>query len=443
MTLKTPNKIRTLQRKLYYKAKQEEDFRFYALYDKIYRRDILEHAYRLVHANGGSPGIDGVSSRAIEEAGERDQFLTELAQQLESRSYTADAVKRVWIPKPDGSQRPLGIPTLRDRVAQMAVKLVIEPIFEADFCDTSYGFRPQKSAHEAVDSIADTLHQRYTHVIDADLSKYFDTIPHAKLMAVVAERIVDGAILEILQKWLKATVIEEDENGKRRTIGGGKGNRRGTPQGGVISPLLSNLYLHLLDRIWERHNIAQRYGARIVRYADDLVILCKRDITKPLALLKQILGRLGLTLNETKTHTVNAFQESFDFLGFSFQMRKSQFSGKWYPHTEPSEKSIQRIKEKVNSLTDRRLTPVPLDNLMVTLNRSLSGWCSYFHHRNSTQALEKVKWYTEERLRTHLKRRHKIKCRKTAMGRLTRRVLYNQYGLYPVPTSAKWKHNAL
>ena len=189
----------------------------------------------------------------------------------------------------------------------MAVKLVIEPIFEADFCDNSYGFRPQKSAHEAVDSIADSLHYRYTHVIDADLSKYFDTIPHAKLMAVVAKRIADGAILEILQKWLKATVIEEDENGKRRTVGGGKGNRRGTPQGGVISPLLANLYLHLLDRIWERHNIEQRYEARLVRYADDMVILCKGNITKPLVLLKQILDRLGLTLNETKTHIVNAF----------------------------------------------------------------------------------------------------------------------------------------
>ena len=443
MTLKTPSKIRNLQRKLYYKAKQEEDFRFYALYDKIYRIDILEHAYRLVHANGGSPGIDGVSSRAIEDAGERDQFLTKLAQQLESRSYTADAVKRVWIPKPDGSQRPLGIPTLRDRVAQMAVKLIIEPIFEADFCDTSYGFRPQKSAHEAVDSIADTLHQRYTHVIDADLSKYFDTIPHTKLMAVVAERIVDGAILDILQKWLKATVIEEDENGKRRTIGGGKGNRRGTPQGGVISPLLANLYLHLLDRIWERHNIERRYGARLVRFADDMVILCKGEISKPLALLTQILDRLGLTLNETKTHIVNAFQESFDFLGFSFRMRKSKKSGKWYPHTEPSRKSIQRIKEKAKSLTDRKLILIPMDRLMCTLNRSVHGWCNYFHYRNSSTALGGVKWYIEERVRTHLMRRHKVRCRGTGFKRFSSKILYQQYGLYPVPTSAKWKHNAL
>jgi len=443
MSLKTPTKIRKLQRKLYYKAKQEEDFRFYALYDKVYRRDILEHAYRLVHANGGSPGIDGVSSRAIEDAGERDQFLTELAQQLESRGYTADAVKRVWIPKPDGSQRPLGIPTLRDRVAQMAVKLIIEPIFEADFCDTSYGFRPQKSAHEAVDTIANTLHKRYTHVIDADLSKYFDTIPHAKLMAVVAERIVDGAILEILQKWLKATVLEEDKNGKQRTIGGGKGNRRGTPQGGVISPLLANLYLHLLDRIWERHNIEQHYGARIVRYADDMVILCKGEITKPLALLNQILKRLGLTLNETKTHIVDSYQESFDFLGFSFQMRRSYKSGKWYPHTQPSKKSIQRIKDTVKSLTDRKRTLIPMEQLIVSLNLSVRGWSNYFHYRNSSTALGRVKWYIEERVRTHLSRRHKIKSRGRGFNRFSSKTIYQQYGLYPVPTNARWKRNAL
>ena len=279
----------------------------------------------------------------------------------------------------------------------------------------SYGFRPQKSAHEAVDSISDSLHYRYTHVIDADLSKYFDTIPHAKLLAVVAERIVDGAILEILQKWLKATVIEEDENGKRRTRGGGKGNRRGTQQGGVISPLLANLYLHLLDRIWERHDIEERYGARLVRYADDLVILCRGDIRKPLALLKQILDRLGLTLNETKTHIVNAFEASFDFLGFSFQMRQSKKSRKWYPHTEPSKKSIQRIKDKAKSLTDRKLTLIPMDRLMGALNRSLHGWCNYLQYRNSSAALGEVKWYVEERVRTHLRKRHKIRCRGTGL----------------------------
>ena len=439
MTLKTPEKIRTLQRKLYDKAKREPDFRFYALYDKVYRCDVLAHAYRLVRANGGAPGIDGVNSQAIEDAGERARFLTELAQQLKSKSYQADAVKRVWLPKPDGSQRPLGIPTLRDRVAQMAVKLIIEPIFEADFCDTSYGFRPQRSTHDAVDRIADTLHQRYTHVIDADLSKYFDTIPHAKLMAVVAERIVDRGVLSLLQQWLKATVIEEDKKGKKRTIGGGKGNRRGTPQGGVISPLLANLYLHLLDRIWERHDIGKRYNARLVRYADDLVILCKGDPSQPLGLLKQILDRLGLSLNEQKTHSVNAYQASFDFLGFSFQMRRSKKSGKWYPHTEPSKKSIQGIKEKAKRLTDRKLTLIPLENLMGCLNRSVRGWCNYFHHRNSSTALGKVKWYIEERMRTHLIKRHKLRCRASGWKRFNNDALYNCYGLYRVPTHAAWK----
>lgn len=270
MTLSTPEKIRTLQRKLYCKAKSEPSFRFYALYDKIYRPDILSHAYDLVRSNKGAPGIDGVSFESMEVGEGKEHFPRKLQEELKSRSYRARAVRRVWIPKPDGSERPLGIPTIRDRVAQMAVKLVIEPIFEADFCGTSYGFRPKCSAHDAADAVAESLLQRHGQVIDADLSKYFDTIPHAKLLAVVAERICDGGILWLVKQWLKAAIVEEDKDGKRRTTGGGKGNRLGTPQGGVISPLLANLYLHLLDRIWERHGFAKQYGARIVRYADDL-----------------------------------------------------------------------------------------------------------------------------------------------------------------------------
>lgn len=210
------------------------------------------------------------------------------------------------IPKADGSERPLGIPTIRDRVAQMAVKLVIEPIFEADFCDHSYGFRPKRSAHDAVDDVAEALWSGHAQVIDADLSKYFDTIPHAKLLAVVAERIVDGGILALIQQWLKAPVIGEDGDGKRRTVGGGKANGRGTPQGGVISPLLANTYLHLLDRIWERHRLKGKLGAHIVRYADDFVVLCKRGVEEPLKVVRHELGRLDLTLNEAKTHIVDA-----------------------------------------------------------------------------------------------------------------------------------------
>src|SRR6056297_349277 len=265
--LKTPENIRTLQRKLYHKAKQEPSCRFHALYDKVYRADILSHAYDLARANRGSAGIDGVSFEAIEEQGGVAALIAELAEALRSKTYQPDPVRRVMIPKADGSQRPLGIPTIRDRVAQMATKLVIEPIFEADFCDSSYGFRPGKSAHDAVDDVAHSLNKGYTDVIDADLSKYFDTIPHANLLAVVAERISDGAILHLIKMWLKAAVMEVDKDGTKRNVGGGKGNRKGTPQGGVVSPLLANLYLHLLDSIWERRQLQKRLGARIVRYA--------------------------------------------------------------------------------------------------------------------------------------------------------------------------------
>ena len=236
MVLTTPDTIRTLQRKLYTKAKQEPAYRFCALYDKISRAEVLAHAWRLVRANRGSPGVDGLSFEAIEGGMGIETFLRQLAQDLKDKTYRAQPVRRVMIPKADGSLRPLRIPTIRDRVAQMAVTLIIEPIFEADFCPNSYGFRPRKSAHDAVDDSANALWAGYAQVIDADLSKYFDSIPHAKLMAVVAERIVDGSILHLLNLWLKAPVIGEDEKGVCRTVGGGKSNRKGTPQGGVITP---------------------------------------------------------------------------------------------------------------------------------------------------------------------------------------------------------------
>jgi RNA-directed DNA polymerase len=266
--LTTPDTIRTFQRKLYAKAKQEPAYRFYALYDKVYRADILNHAWRLVRSNGGSPGIDGLSFEAIERGEGVAGLLRDLAHDLQAKTYRAQPVRRVMIPKADGSERPLGIPTIRDRVVQMAVKLVIEPIFEADFCSHSYGFRPGRSAHDAVDDIADALWAGHTQVIDADLSKYFDSIPHAKLLAVVAERIADGGILALIKQWLKAPVIGEDQGGRRTTVGGGRRSTRGTPQGGVISPLLANAYLHLLDRIWERHRLNDVLGAHLVRYAD-------------------------------------------------------------------------------------------------------------------------------------------------------------------------------
>lgn len=436
--LLTPESIRTLQRKLYRKAKQEPACRFHALYDKVYRADILNHAYNLVRANKGGSGIDGITFEAIEEKEGADAFIAELAWALKEKEYKPDPVKRVMIPKADGSQRPLGIPTIRDRVAQMAVKLVIEPIFEADFRECSYGFRPRKSAHGAVDDVAYSLNKGYTQVIDADLSKYFDTIPHSNLMATAAERISDGAMLHLIRMWLKAPIVEVDKNGTKRNIGGGKGNRKGTPQGGVASPLLANIYLNLLDRNWERRGIQQRLGARIVRYADDIVVLCRRGTDKPMEELRYLLGRLELTINEAKTKIVNAFDGKFDFLGFSIWMAKSRKTGRCYAHAQPSNKSLKAIKDRVTALTMRNRTPLPLDTVVGEINATARGWVGYFHFKNCSRALKHVKCHIEERLRTHLRKRYKIRDRKTGIIRFDNRSLYEHYGLYKVPTTAGW-----
>lgn len=436
--LTTPETIRTFQRKLYAKAKSEPAYRFYALYDKVYRADILDHAWHLVRSNAGSPGIDGTSFEAIECGEGVEGFLRCLAHDLQEKTYRAQPVRRVMIPKADGSQRPLGIPTIRDRVAQMAVKLVIEPIFEADFCPHSYGFRPKRSAHDAVDDIANALWAGHTQVIDADLSKYFDSIPHAKLLAVIAERIVDGGILALIKQWLKAPVIGEDERGKRKTVGGGRRSTRGTPQGGVISPLLANAYLHLLDRIWERHRLKDALGAHLVRYADDFVVVCKGGVEEPLRVVRQVLDRLGLTLNEAKTHIVDATAAGFDFLGFTLQMSRGAKSGKPYPNVRPSDKAVKKIKSRLTELTKRDLTCIPLEDVVRNVNRRLMGWANYFHYRNSSLAMSKVRNHAEDRLRTHLRRRHKVKDRGSAFKRFPGSSLYERYGLYRLPMKAGW-----
>lgn len=437
--LTTPEAIRTLQRKLYTKAKQEPAYRFYALYDKVWRADILMHAWRLVRANKGSPGIDGINFEDIERKTGIETWLTELADDLKRQTYRPDPVRRVMIPKADGSLRPLGIPTIRDRVAQMAAKIVIEPIFEADFCATSYGFRPKKSAHDAVDDISESIHHGYTQVIDADLSKYFDSIPHAKLLSVVAERIVDGAILHLIKLWLKAPVIGEDEDGTRKNVGGGKANSKGVPQGGVISPLLSNCYLHILDRIWDRQQLQRKLQARIVRYADDFVVLCKGKVDDPLSAVRHVLGRLDLELNESKTHIVDARQNSFNFLGFAIRVNKGWRTGKSYPHVSPAPKSLVKIKERIKRLTARENAPIPLDDIVRNMNAALRGWSNYFHYRNSSNALGKIRTHSQERLRTHLMSRHKVKDRGTGLRRFSNQQLHARYGLYKVPKTAGWK----
>ena len=438
MLLTTPDTIRTLQRKLYVKASPQPAYRFHALYDKLYRADILSHAWRLVLANKGSPGIDGIDFAAIENGTGVDGYLLELGRELQDKTYRASPVRRVMIPKADGSMRPLGIPTIRDRVAQMALKLVMEPIFEADFCEHSYGFRPKKSAHDAIDAIADAMWQGQTQVIDADLSKYFDSIPHAKLMATVAERVVDGAVLALIKQWLKAPVMGDSENGKTACVGGGKGNRRGTPQGGVISPLLSNIYLHLMDRIWQRHDMARKLQATLVRYADDFVVLCRKDVATPLSIIRTILERLDLELNESKTRIVDANKEGFCFLGFDLKMNVGAKGGR-YPHIQPRVKAVVKVKTRIREITARNQTWRPINEVVRDVNRTLRGWSGYFHYRNSSAVFLKVKRHAEERLRTHLRKRHKVPDWKSAMIRFPRRVLYERYGLYKLSTVAGWK----
>ena len=333
--LKTPEEVRELQRKLYRKAKQEKEYRFYLLYDKIYRLDILNHAYRLVKANKGAPGIDGETFASIEEReGGAEKYLEEIAGELKRKDYKPQAVRRVYIPKAAGGKRPLGIPVIKDRVVQMAVKIVIEPIFEADFQDNSYGFRPKRSAHQAVEDVNKQLLKGKADVIDADISKYFDTIPHDRLIQLVAKRIVDKQILKLIKMWLTAPIVEEREDGKKEY----KRNDKGTPQGGVISPLLANIYLNVLDTLWAVKKVQERLGARLVRYADDSVVLCRGNADRILKGVKLVLEDLGLTLNEEKTRIVDARQESFNFLGFSIGMKRGKRTGRVYPHTEPSKK---------------------------------------------------------------------------------------------------------
>ena len=440
MRLTTPESIRTLQRKLYQKAKQEPGYRFYALYDKVYRTDILAYAYRLVKTAGGCAGADGRTFEDIEGGEGIAEFLAELGEALRTKTYRADLILRVRIPK-DNGERPLGIPTIRDRVAQRAAKIVLEPIFEADFCDCSYGFRPKRSAHQAIDAIAVGMHQGYTQVIDADVSKYFDSIPHAKLLATVAERVADGAMLHLLKLWLKAPVVSDD-NGKRRNLGGGKGNRKGTPQGGVISPLLSNLYLHLLDRNWEGQKMAERHQARLVRYADDFVVLCRKQTEEPMRMIRRLMGKMGLNLNEEKTRVVDVWRERIRFLGFEIGIQSSGRTGKPYPLVIPSKKTCKAIKTRLTELTTRGRVLVAPEDLIRQINPLLRGWVGYFHYRNCSKAMSEVKAHAEQRLRIWLRNRHKVRSWKKGYQRFPSAHLYAVHGLYKVPTTAGWTATA-
>jgi RNA-directed DNA polymerase len=408
MSLATPEKIRSLQRKLYRKAKAEPAFRFYVLYDKICREDILRHAYGLARANAGAAGVDGVSFAQIEASG-LEAWLAGLREDLVAKTYRPDPVRRVLIPKAGGGERPLGIPTIRDRVVQTAAKLVLEPIFEADFEDNAYGYRPRRGAVDAVKEVHRHIVRGYSGVVDADLSKYFDNIPHRDLMQCVARRIVDRHVLALIKMWLKAPVEERDGDGKRRIVGG-KGNTRGTPQGGVASPLLANIYMNRFLKHWRLSGCSEAFRAHVVAYADDFVILSRGRAAEALAWTKAVMTKLGLTINEAKTSLRNARQERFDFLGYSFGPHWFKANGRWYLGASPSKKSVQRLKAQVRAL----LVPgnnEPWSEVRDELNRCLRGWSNYFCQGTRRPVFRSIDHYVTERVRAFLARRHKVQGR--------------------------------
>lgn len=424
MSLTTPSNIRELQIKLYRKAKNEPGYRFYMLYDKVWRKDILQHAYERARANKGAPGVDGQSFDQIESAGV-EEWLTGIGEELRNKTYKPQPVRRVMIPKPGGGERPLGIPTIRDRVIQTAVKLLIEPIFEADLEPNAYGYRPKRSAQDAIQEVHEALCEGYTDVVDADLSKYFDTIPHSELLQCVARRIVDKHMLHLLKMWLKVPVEETDEKGKKRMTGG-KDNDRGTPQGGVVSPLLANLYMNRMLKGWSKTRRGEQFRAKLVNYADDFVILSRGKAAEALDWTREVVARLGLTLNEAKTSIRKARKESFHFLGYTFGPHRFRKDGHWYLGASPSQKAVDRLKQSVGEL----LVPGNKGTwaeVRERLNRKLRGWSAYFSYGTRTQAYRAVDNYVYQRVRNFLRRRHKVPSRGTR--RFSDEVVFGELGV--------------
>jgi RNA-directed DNA polymerase len=414
-----------LQRKLYQKAKQEPEFRFYSLYDKVYRGDILETAYHRCRNNRGKPGVDGVAFEHIETQG-LSEWLRKLGDDLREKTYRPDAVRRVNIPKGDGSTRPLGIPTIRDRVVQMAVLIVLEPIFEADFDDCSYGFRPGRSAQDAISAVKNHMNAGFLAVYDADFSKFFDSIPHEVIMETVRRRIVDKEILSLIRQWLKAPIVER--GGPRQ----GKRNHQGTPQGGVISPLLANVVLNELDQSWNEEGGPQRkYNARLVRYADDLVILA-RYIGQPLRdKLLECVTRLNLKLNEEKTRIVDGkgWSEKFSFLGYGISYNAGRV---WL---RPSKKAVKKLQEKIRQIVTRGKLNYGLDEVISELNVVLKGWKAYFKQSTRQKEFRDLDFYIAGRfyrLAKKLSQRKSKLFKRGVYATLKIKGLYSLSGGLPV-----------
>ena len=426
MSLRPPKTVRKLQATLHAKAKEAPGYRFYSLHDKVYREDVLAHAYKLSRRNGGAAGVDGERFEDIEAYG-TERWLGELAEQLRDKTYRPEAVRRVWIPKPDGSKRPLGIPTVRDRVVQTAAVLVLEPIFEADLQPEQYAYRPGRSALDAVRSVHKLLNTGHTEVVDADLSGYFDEIPHAELMKSVARRVSDGRMLRLIKMWLKAPVEESDDRGRKHRTTHNKDRGRGCPQGAPISPLLANLYMRRFVLGWKVLGHEKRLEARIVNYADDIVICCRGTGEDAMAAMQEMMESLRLPVNEAKTRLCRVPDETVEFLGYTIGRCYSARTGRAYIGTRPSRKVVQRLCRQISEMTARRWTLVEAEDRVGRLNRLLLGWSNYFRLGPVSKAYRSVDSHTRRRLRQWLCAKHKVQGR--GISRFPDKYLYRELGL--------------
>jgi RNA-directed DNA polymerase len=427
MNLATPVSVQKLQKALHAKAKEAPGFRFYALCDKVYREDVLAFAYRCCRANGGAAGVDGQTFGNIEAYG-LERWLGELAQELKSRTYRPLPVRRVYIPKPDGrQQRPLGVPAIRDRVAQTAAVLVLEPIFEADLQPEQYAYRRDRSALDAVRQVHQLINTGYGEVVDADLSSYFDSLPHAELLKSVARRVVDGAMLHLIKMWLEAAVEETDERGHKHRSTRNRDEGRGSPQGSPLSPLLSNLYMRRFVLGWKQLGHEQRLQAHIVNYADDLVLCCRGRGEPVLATMRDMMQRLRLTVNENKTRVCKLPEAKFDFLGYTFGRCYSLQTGRAYLGTTPSKQRVQRMCAAISQATRRSQTQQDVETLVGRLNREIIGWANYFCLGPVSKAYRAVDQHTRRRLRQWLCAKHKVPGAGTA--RYPDDALHEEFGL--------------